>query len=157
MKICETTEYDCERLTKFMELVDSEFFPPLSRRPGGINGRVAGNLAREDANYLIAETEGRVVGVLGYRKNWKRTGEAYISFIAVHPKYRGKGIARSLDSALTHKLSVEGIPYVNVTTWSTNPDVCTVYKHLGYRIFRTLKDDRGPAVDTLYFRKAIES
>ncbi|MBE0522816.1 MAG: GNAT family N-acetyltransferase [Methanosarcinales archaeon] len=109
MEIYETTDADFEKLKEFMELVDSEFFPPLSSRPGGINGRISGNLAR---HHLIAEIEGRVAGVIGYRKNWNGTGEAYVSFIAVHPEYRRKRIACSLDTALMQKLSVDGISYL---------------------------------------------
>jgi hypothetical protein len=116
MEIYETTDADFEKLKEFMELVDSEFVPPLSSRPGGIKGRISGNLATEDANYLIAEIEGRIAGVIGYRKNWNGNGESYISFIAVHP--------------------------------------CN--KQMGYHVFRFLKDDRGPGVDTIYFKKAIE-
>lgn len=156
MEIYETTDADFEKLKEFMELVDSEFVPPLSSRPGGIKGRISGNLATEDANYLIAEIEGRIAGVIGYRKNWNGTGESYISFIAVHPEYRRIGIARSLDNALMQKLSFDGILHVNITTWSTNPNVCKMYKQMGYHVFRFLKDDRGPGVDTIYFKKAIE-
>ncbi|HUW68380.1 MAG TPA: GNAT family N-acetyltransferase [Candidatus Nanoarchaeia archaeon] len=156
MEIYETTDADFEKLTKFMELVDSEFYPPLSSRPGGIKGRIFNNLAREDANYLIAEVEGSVAGVIGYRKNWNGTKEAYISFIAVHPEYRRFGIAGSLDNTLMQKLSVDRISHVNITTWSTNPDVCKMYRQMGYHVFRILKDDRGPGVDTIYFNKAVK-
>jgi len=156
MEIYETTDADFEKLTKFMELVDSEFYPPLSSRPGGIKGRISGTLLRGETNYLIAEVEGKVAGVIGYRKNWSGTQEAYISFIAVHPEYRRIGIARSLDTALMQKLSIDGISHVNITTWFTNPDVCKMYRQMGYHIFRILKNDRGAGVDTIYFKKAIE-
>jgi ribosomal protein S18 acetylase RimI-like enzyme len=97
MKIREGLPDDLERLIDFIELVDHEFVPPLSLRPDGIYDRVSGTLAKADSNFLIGESNGRVVGVVGYRKNWNGIeevmGEAYISFIAVHPGHRGQNIA----------------------------------------------------------------
>jgi len=107
MEIREGLPDDLERLIDFMELVDNEFVPPLSLQPGGIYERVSGTLAKVDSNFIIGESNGRVVGAMGYRKNWNGIeevlGEAYISFIAVHPGYRGQNIARLLDRALAKK------------------------------------------------------
>jgi len=101
-----------------------------------------------------------VVGAVGYQKNWNGMEEvmreAYISFIAVHPGYRGQNIARLLDRALAQKLGPGGMTHVNVTPWSTNPGAYRRYKHLGYVGVKTLKDHRGPGVDTIYFRKSLK-
>jgi len=125
MEIREGLPDDLGRLIDFVELVDHEFVPPLSLRPGGIYDRVSGTLAKVDSNFLIGESHGRVVGAVGYRKNWNGTeevmGEAYISFIAVHPVCRGQNIARLLDRALAKKLWSDRMTNVSVTTWSTNP------------------------------------
>ena len=160
MEIREGLADDFEILIDFMELVDHEFVPPLFLRPGGIYERVSGTLAKVDSNFLIGDSNGRVVGVVGYRKNWngikKVLGEAYISFIAVHPEYRGQSIARLLDRALVQKLGPGGMTHVNVTTWSTNLGAYRIYQHLGYVVSKTLKDHRGPGVDTIYFRKCLK-
>jgi len=136
MEIREGLPDDLGRLIDFMELVDHEFVPPLSSRPGGIYDRVSGTLAKVDSNFLIGESNGSVVGAVGYRKNWNGTeevmGEAYISFIAVHPGYRGQNIARLLDRALAKKLWSDRMTHVNVTTWSTNPGAYRMYQQLGY-------------------------
>jgi len=160
MEIRDGLADDLGRLIDFMELVDHEFVPPLSLRPGGICERVSGTLAKVDSNFLIGELNGRVVGAVGYQKNWNGMEEvmreAYISFIAVHPGYRGQNIARLLDRALAQKLGPGGMTHVNVTTWSTNPGAYRMYKHLGYVVLKTLKDHRGPGVDTIYFRKSLK-
>jgi len=94
---------------------------------------------------------------VGYQKNWNGIEEvmeeAYISFIAVHPGYRGQNIAGLLDRALAQKLWSDGMTHVNVTTWSTNPGAYRMYQRLGYVVSNTLKDHREPGVDTIYFRK----
>ncbi len=160
MEIREGLPDDLGTLIDFMELVDHEFVPPLSLRPGGIYDRVSGTLAKVDSNFLISESNGRVVGVVGYRKNWNGIEEvmreAYISFIAVHPGYRGQNIARLLDRALARKLGPDGMTHVNVTTWSTNPGAYRMYQQFGYFVSTTLKDHRGPGVDTIYFRKSLK-
>lgn len=48
-------ENDRSQIRAFIELVDSEFYPPLSRRPGGIEGRIENSLAKPEANFLLAE------------------------------------------------------------------------------------------------------
>lgn len=154
MQIYLATSNDFERLKEFMEIVDCEFVPPLSQRPGGIPGRISGCLAAVDSNYLIAESDDEIVGAIGFLVNWKGS-EAYISFMAVHPAHRGGKIARKLDSALVQLLFGKGSSHVNVTTWSTNPDACLMYRKLGYQVSQMVKDHRGPGVDTIYFRKAI--
>ncbi len=160
MEIREGLPDDLGTLIDFMELVDHEFVPPLSLRPGGIYDRISGSLAKADSNFLIVESNGRVVGAVGYRKNWngieKVLEEAYISFIAVHPGYRGQNIARLLDRALAQKLGPDGMTYVNVTTWSTNPGAYRMYQQFGYVVSKTLKDHRGPGVDTIHFRKSLK-
>jgi len=160
MEIREGLPDDLERLIDFMELVDNEFVPPLSLQPGGIYERVSGTLAKVDSNFIIGESNGRVVGAMGYRKNWNGIeevlGEAYISFIAVHPGYRGQNIARLLDRALAKKLCPVWVTHVNVTTWSTNPGAYRMYQQLGYVVSKTLKNHRGPGVDTIYFRKNLK-
>ncbi len=155
MEIREADASDFEKIRRFMELVDHEFFPPLSARPGGIPDRISSCLAGTDSNYLIAEADGIMVGALGYIENRNGISEAYTSFLAVHPDYRGQDIARKLEAVLTQKLQAAGISSINVTTWSTNPGVYEMYRKLGYSCTQTLKDHRGGGVDTIIFRKNI--
>lgn len=155
MNIYEGTAGDFEKLKIFMELVDTEFYPPLSMRPGGISGRITESLAGADSNYLIVEKDGQVIGAIGYKSNWRGGSEVYISFLAVHPGFRRHNLARKLDAALIGKLAPLGTTHLIVTTWSTNPDACRIYKKLGYHVCRVVKDHRGPGVDTIYFRKNI--
>ena len=160
MKIREGLPDDLEQLINFMELVDQEFVPPLSLRQGGIYGRVSGTLVNVDSNYLVCESNGKIIGAVGYRKNYNGIeeilGEAYISFIAVHPACRGQNIGRLLERALVQDLCSDGITHINVTTWSTNPDAYHMYRQLGYFVSETLHDHRGPGVDTIYFRKSLK-
>ncbi len=155
MEVREADASDFGKIRRFMELVDHEFFPPLSARSGGIPGRISSCLAGTDSNYLIAEINGTMVGALGYLENRNGIGEAYTSFLAVSPNHRGQDIARKLDAVLTQKLQDAGISSINVTTWSTNPGAYEMYRKLGYSCTQTLKDHRDVGVDTIIFRKNI--
>jgi len=155
MEIREADASDFEKIRRFMELVDHEFFPPLSARPGGIPGRISSCFAGTDSNYLIAEIDGTMVGALGYLENWNGTGKAYTSFLAVNPDHRGQDIARKLEAVLAQKLQSAGISSINVTTWSTNPGAYEMYRKLGYSCIQTLKDHRDVGVDTIIFQKNI--
>ena len=53
--IRETTRKDFDTVSRFIELVDNDFYPPLSQRGGGICERVENSLATSDANYLVAQ------------------------------------------------------------------------------------------------------
>jgi ribosomal protein S18 acetylase RimI-like enzyme len=155
MEIRESDLSDFKKIQCFMELVDHEFFPPLSDRPGGIPGRISSCLAGTDSHYLIAEVDGTIVGALGYIENHEGTGEAYTSFLAVHPEHRGQDVARKLEAFLTQKLHGAGIFCINVTTWSTNQGAFEMYRKLGYSCTHSLKDHRGEGVATLIFQKRI--
>jgi ribosomal protein S18 acetylase RimI-like enzyme len=109
MEIREANASDFEKIRRFMELVDHEFFPPLSARLGGIPGRISSCLAGTGSNYLIAEADGTMVGALGYLENRDGTGKAYTSFLAVSPDHRGQDIARKLEGVLAQKLKGAGI------------------------------------------------
>ncbi|WP_048179011.1 GNAT family N-acetyltransferase [Methanosarcina sp. MTP4] len=51
----EAEKNDHSQIREFIELVDSEFYPPLSQRPGGIEERIENSLVKPDANFLMAE------------------------------------------------------------------------------------------------------
>lgn len=51
----EAKKEDWDMILAFMKFVDSEFYPPLSKRPGGIEERLKRGLASPKANFIIAE------------------------------------------------------------------------------------------------------
>jgi ribosomal protein S18 acetylase RimI-like enzyme len=154
---------DVEKVTGFIELVDKEFYPPLSKREGGIPERVEKCLDTDNANFLIAEPDSSYekslhetfIGMIGCTKNWKGNDSAYINFLATHPNCRNSGISRALCLQLEKELSKSGVNRIYLCTWSGNPAAIRFYDSLGYHRYAVVLNDRGNGVDTIYYKKVI--
>ena len=158
---------DHHPICKFIELVDGDFFPLLSVRPGGIEARVERSLAKSDSNYLIVEAgtsisntsnenDRSILALLGYKKYWKGINNAYISFIAVHPDRRNMGISSMLMRMIEDRMRLENIRHMYICTWSTNKPAVQFYGKIGYSVHHVIKNARGVGIDTVYYRKDIQ-
>ncbi len=82
------------------------------------------------AIYLVAELDGKMVGaVLGThdgRKGW-------INRVAVHPDYRGRGIARRLVEAVERRCLELGIQIFAALIEDWNETSMKVFERLGYQ------------------------
>ena len=153
---------------------DSEFVPPLSSR----NSSTQSNLLigrQEDQTdkkakpyvyfegiknqeFILAEIEGRVVGFLTFRTNYicdalQDFGVSnYITTLCVDKKHRKQGILSRMYDHMENELP-EGIhcSKVSTRTWSQNNAHIGMLLKRGYGLQKTLNDDRGPGIDTLYF------
>ena len=81
------------------------------------------------ARYLVAETEGRVVGYAGA---WVILDESHITNIAVLEAYRGRGIGKRLTQALLQYLSNLGACYATLEVRVSNERAQNLYKGLGF-------------------------
>ena len=81
------------------------------------------------ARYLVAETEGRVIGYAGA---WIILDESHITNIAVASAYRGRGIGKQLTQALLQYLSNLGACYATLEVRVSNQRAQNLYKTLGF-------------------------
>ncbi len=81
------------------------------------------------ARYLVAETEGRIVGYAGA---WVILDECHITNIAVAEEYRGRGIGRALTSALMQYVSNLGAAYATLEVRVSNLRAQHLYAALGF-------------------------
>ncbi len=161
--IKETRKADYLQVKRFIELVDNDFYPPLSKRGGGIPERVDGDLDTREANFLVArlkesdphDTLKGFVGMVGCTRNWKSDDSAYINFLATHPNHRNHGISKALCLKLEDVLAKEGIKKIYLCTWSSNPAAMKFYDKLGYCAYSVILNDRGKGIDTIYYKKKI--
>ena len=147
---------DFEKIYKFFKLLDKDFYPPLSKR-GSIKERIKKMLFSKDSYYLLAEnSKGNTIGIIGFIENYKgKKGHAYLSFLGVHPKYRHKGIGRFLREMALKILKVHGMKEVHTRTWSTNKIMIKINQEMGFKIEKIVKDERGPGVDSIYFKRKL--
>ena len=81
------------------------------------------------ARYLVAETDGKVVGYAGA---WIILDESHITNIAVLDGYRGQGVGRQLTRALLQYLSNLGACYATLEVRVSNIRAQNLYKSLGF-------------------------
>ena len=81
------------------------------------------------ARYLVAETDGRVVGYAGA---WIILDESHITNIAVADEYRGRGIGKRLTQALLQYLSNLGACYATLEVRVSNERAQNLYRSLGF-------------------------
>lgn len=81
------------------------------------------------ARYLVAETDGRIIGYAGA---WIILDESHITNIAVAEAYRGQGIGRKLTQELLQYLSNLGACYATLEVRVSNERAQNLYRSLGF-------------------------
>lgn len=82
------------------------------------------------AHYLCATIEGRVAGYIGV---WEIIDEAHITTIAVHPNYKGKGIAKALLIAALERCYEVKIKYITLEVRASNQAAIGLYEKFGFK------------------------
>ncbi len=108
--------------------------------PGGLTGGVKYTAERvldwirrvKSFAPLVAECEGRIVGICTVTEHYEDEEAAYIEFLNVHPEYRGKGIGKSLLLEAIGESIQAGYRRVDLHTWSGNLNAIPVYKKTGF-------------------------
>ena len=81
------------------------------------------------ARYLVAETDGQVVGYAGA---WIILDESHVTNIAVEESFRGNGIGKKLTAGLLQYLSNLGAAYATLEVRVSNERAQNMYRGLGF-------------------------
>ncbi len=100
------------------------FSVPWSRE--SMEKELTGN---DQAYYLVAEVDGRVVGYAGF---WQVLDEGHIMNIAVTPKMRGRGIGEELLRAMLQQGVELGIMYWTLEVRVSNTAAVRLYEKVGF-------------------------
>ena len=167
-----------EEVRQILYKADEEFVPTLSSRNGTTQKNLGGSGTQTNTNQVDAEKEypvayfevmrqqafilalqdEKVVGFLSYIPHHSITvaGKAlecaYASTIIVEKACRGKKITEAMYGKL-YEVSEDA--YVATRTWSLNHAHIHILEKEGFCLAETLKDDRGPGVDTVYYVKEL--
>lgn len=177
-----TTEYlgkpekkeDLEAIFDLLCACDGDFVPPLSQRVSSVQ-KAFGAAQTEEKPYSYFEImrqqmftcardeSGKMVAFLTFRPGYtcaeleKFGRNNYMTTACVYPEHRGHGLVTKLYDIVENGLPEEmRTEYTTTRTWSTNTVQMYAFPKRGYEIVATLKDDRGPGVDTVYFVKKNE-
>jgi GNAT superfamily N-acetyltransferase len=92
--------------------------------------------AEPDARHLVADADGRVVGmaigevVRASRISGQRALE--VSNVVVLPSHRGRGIARRLVAGLTAFAEERGVPWLMLRTFAANEPALRFWRGMGF-------------------------
>lgn len=162
-------ETEKQEVRDLLAACDNDFVPPLSARSSTTQqsweGAAGGDGVAAYAKTLLEQSvalwkqDGRTVGLLSFRPEYVcealpgRPTVCYLSTLCVSPACRGQGLARRIYEAViawAHE-QLPGRP-IALRTWSTNAAQLRLMKKLGFTCVLRLPDDRGPGVDTVYYR-----
>ncbi|MEX0309794.1 MAG: N-acetyltransferase family protein [Tateyamaria sp.] len=107
-------------------------------------GRLLGT-APQDYNGLVAEADGRVVGLAHYlfhRHGWKVENVCYLQDLYADPSVRGRGIGRALIEGVYAAADAAGAPAVYWLTQEFNTEARKLYDRIG-NVTPFIKYDRG--------------
>jgi [ribosomal protein S18]-alanine N-acetyltransferase len=96
---------------------------------------------------IVHEPERAVVGYIMY---WLVGDEAQINNVAVHPDFRGKGIAEAALKLVLKSLRDKEAVFVSLEVRKSNAPALTLYKKLGFTVLGTRKGYYTNPVEDAY-------
>ena len=154
-------EYE-DQIHRLLWACDRDFYSPLSARGStteqnlrtgeeSVSGPTLYMNSLRSQSWLLAVSEGRLLGFMSFipRKVVDGIDCVYFSTLIVDPEARHQGIARLIYRTLIDDHAQKTIV---LRTWSTNRGHLILLSELGFKAYKTLENDRGEGVDTIYFR-----
>lgn len=118
--------------------------------------------ALQDQDFLLAVEREELQGFLSFRRGHvldalhDGVACAYVSTILVREGARNHGITTQLYGVLLAGQH-HNDKFVCTRTWSENREHLALLSKLGFDLMRTIPNDRGDGIDTVYYRRAINN
>ena len=90
----------------------------------------------QDFNGLVAESDGRLVGLTHYlfhRHGWSEPNTCYLQDLYADPSRRGQGVGRALIEAVYAAADAAGVPTVYWLTQDFNSTARRLYDRIGVK------------------------
>lgn len=147
---------------------DGDFVPPLSSRSSSTQKELTATATRttgvqeyfeqlKTQRFGAVFEDGRLLAFVSYRENYtceeipaSELPNIYLTTLIVCPEARGRGVTTALYGQLFARYSDVNI---FTRTWSANAAHIKVLGKYGFTRIKTLKDHRGPGMDTVYFKR----
>ncbi len=117
---------ETEDLDSVMEIENSSFTNPWSKETFWQE-----LIHNPHSFYLIASTNGRIVGYIG---SWLVDNRLHITNLAIDKRYRNKGIATKLLGKVLSLASLKGITICTLEVRISNYRAVRLYEKLGFEI-----------------------
>ncbi|SDY17997.1 Acetyltransferase (GNAT) family protein [Evansella caseinilytica] len=142
---------DKASIIAFLKANDRSFFPPLSKRVK--LEKYAEKLMKEAVLLIVKEpAAARLLAMLGFYCNAPQYNSAVITYLAVAPAARGKGIGKTLlRECIRYVRQFPGMQSIETRTWAGNHAAVKMYTSLGFKIVDR-SFDRGEKEHSLELR-----
>jgi ribosomal protein S18 acetylase RimI-like enzyme len=92
-------------------------------------------LKTENCTMLIAQSDGKIVGFIGYivfPSFWECANQGFINDFFVHKDFQGEGIGSKLIEAVVERADREGLDELHVSTGWNNKRARRLYEKFGF-------------------------
>lgn len=117
-----------EDLSAVMGIENTSFPNPWSEHT--FRGEIQ-NTGVSEALVIVQRTDGLIVGYAVY---WRIRDDVQVNNIAVHPDFRGRGIAETVMKHILEKVRREGAVFVSLEVRASNIPAHSLYRKLGFDI-----------------------
>lgn len=144
---------DYKDLLLFFEIIDGDFYPPLSKR-GTLIAYLDNDFLKPNVS-LLALNKQEIVGFINLQLDEPNINECYINTIAVKSEFRKMGVGSQLISKVINYAVESSFKNIKIRTWSINTSGLALYKKLGFITDYIVANDRVGNVDSIYLIKDI--
>ena len=156
-----------QTILETMELCDKDFVPPLSARSSTTQKTLVGGSSSKEGllsycNEMLSQVvlgafEGdNLIGFVSFKENYvsdviseKGLPNIYLSTLMLKAEARGKNLTRQMYDYLFNTLYADRSIFTR--TWSTNIAHLKILEKFDFALIKTIENDRGNGVDTVYF------
>jgi ribosomal protein S18 acetylase RimI-like enzyme len=136
-----------KKINHFFTIIDNEFVPPLSSRGDTVKSAIKKN---DKAEVIVAEANGKFVGIVIFWSYYYKVRSSYFHWLIVEPKFRSKGIGKELTKKAISRLHKKRIKTIKLVTYNTKKVALKIYESIGFKIYYTRKNIKGPGIDKVY-------
>ena len=150
-----------------MKESDKDFVPPLSARSSTTQKCLVGGNSSEQGllsycNEMLSQIvlgafeEDNLIGFVSFKENYTNDvifdcdcPNIYLSTLILKKEARGKHLTQRMYDYLFNTLYADRSIFTR--TWSTNGAHLRILEKFNFALIKTIKDDRGTGIDTVYF------
>ena len=158
-----------QTIIEMMKESDKDFIPPLSARNSTTQKTLVGGERSEQGllSYysqmneqviLGAFEQNNLLGFVSFKENYSNDvispeslPNIYLSTLILKKEARGKGLTQRMYDYLFNTLYPERNIFTR--TWSTNLAHLKILSKFDFELIKTIPNDRGENIDTVYFAK----
>ncbi|MFA6269122.1 MAG: GNAT family N-acetyltransferase [archaeon] len=136
-------------IKKFWEIIDNEFVPPLSTRGDSVKLKIRDT---DKSEIIVAEENNILKGIVVYWIYYPPVKTAYLHWLIVKPEFRGRGIGTKLMKKAISRLKGHGVKIIKLVTYSTKVSALNIYYSLGFKLYYTKRNLKGPGIHKVYLK-----